>query len=1100
MIETNEFQTQLTDELLDSLNVDVRDELLEYINSVPYIQYLISPDRKRAKDLERRNGRIIVDIAHPHILEDMDYFRESIIYFQRHGVYTKLKPSTRPNSEFMIWLKREVDRCWNGMVRESDGEWIPGNLYFYLNYTPMKISKDIDGITYHIDEFPGMWEGVYLRAHYHHQAKYGGLYNDWKGGNHCAEIASRGCSKSYYCASIVSRNFLLGENGFNSSKVKSIVCAYSRDFLMRDGILNKFQDTLSHCAFHTPFPSLKIKDLPSGMEWKSGYEDNLTGNVRGSQNETLGVSIKDDVDKIRGKRNHPYSCSVSTPKGIKKWGDIKVGDYVFGDDGLPTKVIDVIEQGEQNVYKITLKDGRVTYSGDEHLWEVIYRSAGKFKTKIVELKEIKDDYIYYNKRYTLRKYAIRRQQCVQFEAQEISIDPYTLGIYLGDGNYKKSTYDRLDITKNIEDIEAMENFIPYKIDKSTSRDITHRIDLGTNAKEELTKLGLKDRKCGDKFIPKNYIFNTEEVRLAVINGLLDTDGSCTKDYGVIEYSTKSNQLRDDFLYVCRSLGFNCKYTTKTVNGEKYNRCYIYSNDSRLFNIPRKKARLKSRVNGTTRSYSEKTHIDKIEFYNREQCKCITVDNKSNLYLIDDFIITHNCAVQINEEFGMFPKFMDFYQTSMPNVQEGTKAFGQSISIGTGGSEGSDFSGALELIQNPSGYNVYGIPNYYDKGSSGVKKTIFFFPGYMNRVGFYNKDGVSDVTGAMIDEIKYRVNLKYNSSDPIMLTRRRAETAYTLQDAVMKRDGSLFPSSQLNDRISELDLNPNAYSGMWSGRLAMVDGSVCYKPDNELHPIMDFPHKNNKLEGAVHIVKMPEKDSTGKVPSGRYIAGADVYDDDTSNTMSLGSMYVMDLWTDDLVFEYTGRPTYADEFYEICRLACIFYNAELNYENNKKGLFKYFSQHNSLYLLSDTLDFLKDKEQYKVTTVNNKSKGTGNYGSGTSAIAPYARRCIRDYLLRECEITRRVTNQDGTVEEETVNAMKLFTIKYRALLKELAMWSDDMNTDRVDALAMLMLLREDRLRLSGEKSVKDAYSPDVNYLGNDDFFNKNYKDKNHKTYM
>ena len=85
------------------------------------------------------------------------------------------------------------------------------------------------------------------------------------------------------------------------------------------------------------------------------------------------------------------------------------------------------------------------------------------------------------------------------------------------------------------------------------------------------------------------------------------------------------------------------------------------------------------------------------------------------------------------------------------------------------------------------------------------------------------------------------------------------------------------------------------------------------------------------------------------------------DDDTSETLSLGSFYILDLFTDDLVFEYTGRPMFADDFYEICRRACLFYNAELNYENNKKGLFKYFSQHNSLYLLSDTLEFLADKE-------------------------------------------------------------------------------------------------------------------------------------------
>jgi len=84
------------------------------------------------------------------------------------------------------------------------------------------------------------------------------------------------------------------------------------------------------------------------------------------------------------------------------------------------------------------------------------------------------------------------------------------------------------------------------------------------------------------------------------------------------------------------------------------------------------------------------------------------------------------------------------------------------------------------------------------------------------------------------------------------------------------------------------------------------------------------------------------------------------------------MFILDLHTDRIVFEYTGRPMFADDAYENCRLALLMYNAECNYENNKKGLFKYFSQHNSLYLLSDTLDFLKDKEIVRGNLYGNKA--------------------------------------------------------------------------------------------------------------------------------
>ena len=123
MIKTNEYQTQLTDELLNGLKEEVRTDLLDILNNVEFVRRLISPERKYAKDLDRDfNGRIIVDISNPHILENMEYFTPAARHFQKHGCYTKLMPNPNPQSEYGQWLRREVLRCWNGMVRESDGE------------------------------------------------------------------------------------------------------------------------------------------------------------------------------------------------------------------------------------------------------------------------------------------------------------------------------------------------------------------------------------------------------------------------------------------------------------------------------------------------------------------------------------------------------------------------------------------------------------------------------------------------------------------------------------------------------------------------------------------------------------------------------------------------------------------------------------------------------------------------------------------------------------------------------------------------------------------------------------------------------------------
>lgn len=276
------------------------------------------------------------------------------------------------------------------------------------------------------------------------------------------------------------------------------------------------------------------------------------------------------------------------------------------------------------------------------------------------------------------------------------------------------------------------------------------------------------------------------------------------------------------------------------------------------------------------------------------------------------------------------------------------------------------------MYNPKGYNMYALPNVYDKNNQGKPNFVFFFPGYINRKGCYNDDGVSDVVKALIEILLNRYKVKYNSTDPNTVIKTIAEVPITPAEAIIKTGVNMFPIADLTERLSQLDANPREYDDVYVGDLSInKSGNVEFKPLSK-QPIREFPHKDNKIEGAIEIYKMPEKDKSGKVFNDRYISGNDTYDDDSSETMSLGSIFVLDLWTDKIVAEYTGRPMYADDFYEICRKLCLFYNARMNYENNKKGLFAYFSRMNCLYLLTDTLDFLKDKDMVKGGAYGNKA--------------------------------------------------------------------------------------------------------------------------------
>lgn len=745
----NKYQTPLTDELLESLPEEVRNQLLDIINNVEFVRRLVSPDRQYAKDRPRDGkGRIIVDLANPHIVENIDYFRPTAIHYQKYGCFTNLRPNANPNSEFGKWIREEKRRCWEGYVRESDGEWVTGYMYWFLNYSPIMLSEIIKGTkrANRVEDFPEFWEGIYWRFHYMEQAANGGLYNNFEGGQHCAELASRGKGKSFSLASILSHDFILGVNEVAHHRVMSVVTAYQKEYLTKDGVLNKFSSMANFCAEHTQFPRKRLKSSMQEMTWTMGYKDVELDVERGTLNNILGVSSKDDESKLRGKRA--------------------------------------------------------------------------------------------------------------------------------------------------------------------------------------------------------------------------------------------------------------------------------------------------------------AHI-------------------------------------LIEEFGTFPRLTDMYNVLTPSVEEGDIVFGQIYMLGTAGDNESDFEGAQEIMYNPKGYRMYALPNVFDKNNQGRPNFVFFFPGYVNRKGCYNEDGVSDVIKALIEILMNRYTKKYNSSDPNTIIKVIAEVPITPAEAIVKTGVNMFPVTDLTERLQQLDSNPREFDDVYTGELVVnKSGQIEFKPTSA-QPIREFPHKDNKIEGGLEMFQLPEIDrATGRPFNGRYILGCDPYDDDASNTMSLGSVFVLDLWTDKIVAEYTGRPLFADDFYEVCRRLCLYYNGRMNYENNKKGLFSYFSKNNCTYLLTDQLEFLRDKQMIKEIGYGNKAKGT----NATLAINSYGRNLLRAWLLRPTVVIQEV---DGEPAEVTIPA--LFTLRSRALIKELINYNSEGNFDRISSMGMLMLLREDKMityqgNISREKQEKAS----KNYLGNDPFFNRNYR--------
>lgn len=434
-----------------------------------------------------------------------------------------------------------------------------------------------------------------------------------------------------------------------------------------------------------------------------------------------------------------------------------------------------------------------------------------------------------------------------------------------------------------------------------------------------------------------------------------------------------------------------------------------------------------------------------------------------------------------EEMGSFKGLLALYDTTRKGVEDGNYAFATMYLVGTAAEDESDFTSAKTLLYSPSGYNIYSIPNVFDKRGQGNKEFGFFFPSYINRSGCYNKDGVSDVVKALLEILLARYKAKY-SADPQSVLRVIAEDPITPAEAIIKVKASYFPTAALNERLAQLDEDPKAFNDVYVGELILKDGEVAFTPTGDV-PIHKYGEKNT-TRGALEIFEMPEKNREGRVFNGRYIIGHDPVDNDQAESSSLSSTFVFDLFTDKIVAEYTGRQAFADDNFEIVRKLCLFYNAKCLYESNKKGLFAYFSKNGCTHLLAETPEYLRDKQFIKYSNF-----GSNKYGvNASAAINDYANGLLRDWLLTPHTVV--IKSPDGNLIEQSIPM--LYTIRNRALLEELVSYTPELNVDRIRAMGMVMLYRQEKIILyRGDMSAAREEKYDSDYLGNDKFFTNNY---------
>ena len=435
-----------------------------------------------------------------------------------------------------------------------------------------------------------------------------------------------------------------------------------------------------------------------------------------------------------------------------------------------------------------------------------------------------------------------------------------------------------------------------------------------------------------------------------------------------------------------------------------------------------------------------------------------------------------------EEFGNFPSLLDLYDVTRKSVEDGDYTFALMYLIGTANNKEANFQSAKTLLYATESYNIESLKNVYDKKGQGRDTFGFFFPSYINRAGCYNKDGISDVVKALLQVLMNRYNAKYGA-DPTSVLRVIAEDPITPAEAIIKVKDAYFPVAALSERAQQLDTNPHIYDDTYVGELFFNNSNqVEFRPTGDI-PIRKFP-VDNDTKGALEIYAMPEKDSTGTVFDNRYILGYDPTNNDQAESHSLASVFVFDLFTDRIVAEFTGRTEFADDMHEIVRKLCLFYNGKVLYESNIKGCYSYMEKVHSTYLLADTPQYLRDKQIIKYSGFGSSAKGV----SATASVNNFANRLIKDWFNKLVPIER--TDENGN--KEIIQTPSLYLLKTRALIEEAIQFNPEINVDRIRALGMAMLYREEYIILYGnnlnresrEKVRKDDPS-------NDPFFKKNY---------
>lgn len=702
---------------------------------------------------------------------------------------------------------------------------------------------------------------------------------------------------------------------------------------------------LDHFEEHTfwkrGFISESIDDILLGYRVSSkglknfGWLSNLYSVAIG-KNESAAVgkkAIEIDFEEA-GKCFLAGTKFVMFDGSLKNVEDIVVGDILMGPDSTPRTVL-ATTSGFDDMYKIIPTNGIPHTVNSKHIIRTIFKSTTNIIKNITA-----PEYIAHITKTPRAKelYGLERIG-IEFKHKDVILDPYVLGVWLGDGD----SYDNDICCSDIEIIEYLNDYIKGKhlqlsISKYNNTDKAINVGIrnieGYNVnvfRNALKTLNL----FNNKHIPDDYIKNDKIVRLQLLAGLIDTDGYLDVKKHNFEITQKRKNIADAIVYIARSLGIKTSVSVLHHGTKIYYKVKLLSNcDMIPTKVKRKQCPAHKKALNSNKTTFDIQPVGYDKYYGFEL-------DGDHLCLLEDFTITHNC-----------PNLQKALDVTLSNTESGAISVGTIRVYGTGGTKGANWAAFSKAFYNPKMNKMLCMENVWDINKR-HEVCGFFFPQVWDCEPYVERGNSIIFTAYAWDKQDKENHFHNNDSETHIIY--KAQRANTPAEAFINTTENMFASPELNLHVSDL-INDNATKFFQDGWIVVNDlggankaefipRAECIKRDifgkGKFHEFVNqVPHgSRDDTHGCVRMYYRPFL-VNGEVPKDLYFTVVDAYKVDKAqkDVTDKHSLYSAQVWMRSntitpypnqklLVCEYIGRMDTMEQNDILTMGMCLLYNAE-----------------------------------------------------------------------------------------------------------------------------------------------------------------------------